>query len=133
MNHMTSNLQTGHELKGGKYRIVKVLGQGGFGITYLATTKTTVQGDLGGMEVEIKVAIKEFFMKEYQVREEDSAHVSTSLASRELSSLYRAKFIKEAQSLSKMKHPRIITVAGMFVGVLMDTLERTRPSDSRCR
>lgn len=114
MNHMTSNLQTGHELKGGKYRIVKVLGQGGFGITYLATTKTTVQGDLGGMEVEIKVAIKEFFMKEYQVREEDSAHVSTSLASRELSSLYRAKFIKEAQSLSKMKHLRIITVADVF-------------------
>ncbi|MBQ8463199.1 MAG: serine/threonine protein kinase [Prevotella sp.] len=110
-----THLQKNHELKGGKYRIEKVLGQGGFGITYLATTKTTVQGALGEMEVEIKVAIKEFFMKEYQLREGDSALVETpSMASRELASQYRAKFIKEAQSLSRMKHPRIITVADVF-------------------
>ena len=31
------SLQTGATLRGGTYRIDRVLGQGGFGITYLAT------------------------------------------------------------------------------------------------
>ena len=42
-------------LQGGKYKIESVLGQGGFGITYL------------GWQTRLnrRVAIKEFFMKEY--------------------------------------------------------------------
>lgn len=48
------NLKAGSQLQGGRYRIEKVLGQGGFGITYLG-----VQTSLDD-----KVAIKEFFMKE---------------------------------------------------------------------
>ena len=51
---MTFTLHPGDNLQGGKYRIEKVLGQGGFGITYLA-----IQGGL-----ERTVAIKEFFMRE---------------------------------------------------------------------
>ena len=53
-----STLKTGALLQGGRYKIEKVLGQGGFGITYLAE-----QTDLGR-----KVCIKEFFMKEYGER-----------------------------------------------------------------
>lgn len=34
-------------LQGKKYRIEKVLGQGGFGITYLATMKVEIKGPLG--------------------------------------------------------------------------------------
>ena len=49
MQHLRPNTT----LQGGKYRIERVLGQGGFGITYLA--RNTV--------FDIDVAIKEFFMK----------------------------------------------------------------------
>ena len=34
-----SNLPAGKSLQNGKYKIIKVLGQGGYGITYLASTK----------------------------------------------------------------------------------------------
>ena len=49
-------------LRGGKYRILRPLGHGSFGVTYLATAKFVVKGTLGEMETEVKVAVKEFFM-----------------------------------------------------------------------
>ena len=51
------------------YTIERVLGQGSFGITYLATFKTSVQGPLGMMEATVRAAIKEFFMREVNGRE----------------------------------------------------------------
>ena len=58
-------LKKGALLQGGKYKIEKVLGQGGFGITYLATQ----------INLNRKVAIKEFFMKDMCCREEDTNQV----------------------------------------------------------
>ena len=57
-------LQQGTILQGKtyQYKIDKVLGQGTFGITYLAMMKTTVAGPLGAIDTEVKVAVKEFFM-----------------------------------------------------------------------
>lgn len=99
----------------GKYKISKVLGQGGFGITYLAKQKITVEGPLGTIEAEIAVTIKEFFMKEFCNREEASTVVTVpSTGSAELVEKFRQKFIKEARNISKLNHPNIIKVLDVF-------------------
>jgi len=55
-------------LQGGKYRIEQVLGQGGFGNTYVGYNT----------EFEETVAIKEFFMKGVTERDETTSVVSVS-------------------------------------------------------
>ena len=40
-------LAEGTLLQGGKFKIEKSLGQGGFGITYLATQTISVEGSIG--------------------------------------------------------------------------------------
>lgn len=105
-------LKPGITLKGVTYRIEKVLGQGSFGITYLATAKFTTQGNLGSMVVEAKVAIKEFFMSEVNGRRDDGSTVEGSTGS--VFSNYRKKFRKEAENLSKLSHPNIVKVFDVF-------------------
>jgi len=92
-------------LQGGKYRIEKVLGQGGFGITYLATQ----------VVLNRKVAIKEFFMKEYCNRDAETSHVTIpSDGSKEFVARFRQKFIKEAQTIAGLNHPHIIRIYDVF-------------------
>ena len=99
------NLHINSFLQGGKYKIEKVLGQGGFGITYLGTQ----------VALNRKVAIKEFFMKEYCNRNEATSHVSVpSEGSKELVAKFKAKFIKEAQIIAKLSHPHIIRIHDIF-------------------
>lgn len=109
---MPHGLNKGATLQKGTYRIEKVLGQGSFGITYLATAKFTTQGSLGKMDVEAKVAIKEFFMSEVNGRHEDGSTVEGSTGS--VFSNYRKKFKKEAENLAKLEHPNIVKVFDVF-------------------
>ena len=98
-------LQPGTLLQGDRYRIIDVLGQGGFGITYLAEQ----------VMAERKVCIKEFFPKEYYNRNEDSRSISLgSQGSAEIMELYKAKFIKEAKTIAKLDHPNIIHIHDVF-------------------
>ena len=98
-------LQSGRLLQGGKYRIERVLGQGGFGITYQAVQ----------VALNRKVAIKEFFMKEYCNRDSETSHVSIpSEGSKELVGKFRQKFIKEAQNIAALNHPHIIRIHDIF-------------------
>ena len=90
---------------GGKYRREKVLGQGGFGITYLAE-----QTSLGR-----RVALKEFFMKEHCDRETSTSYVTVpSAGSRELVERFRQKFIKEARQIATFENSHIVRVIDVF-------------------
>lgn len=110
-----ATLHQGSVLQNGRYTIVRVLGQGGFGITYQATTKEKVTGNLGEMEVEVPVAIKEFFMKDTCLRDSYNNNVSIpSTGSTDQVDKYRQKFIKEAHNLAQLNHPNIVHVADVF-------------------
>lgn len=95
-------LTQGTLLHGGTYKIEKVLGQGSFGITYLAE-----HTNLGK-----KVAIKEFFMKELNSRGDDGS--ITGMSDGSLSQNYCQKFQKEAINLSRLDHPNIVRVTDSF-------------------
>ena len=101
-------LTTGTLLQGGKYKIESVLGQGAYGITYLATA--TMKGALGNIAV--KVAIKEFFSKELNTRKVDG-NVS-EVSSDSLAGKYSNMFLREARNLSHLKHDGIVNVLEAF-------------------
>ena len=98
-------LQTGTLLHQGEYRILSVLGQGGFGITYLGLQ----QG------LERRVAIKEFFMKDLCNRQEGDSQVSViSEGARQQVDRFRQKFLKEAKTLAALDNPHIIRIYNVF-------------------
>ena len=105
-------LKTGHTLQNGKYTIVKTLGSGTFGITYLATVRTEVNGQLGRMNVTVNVAIKEFYMHNVNSRRADGSSVEGTQNT--MAQNYRHKFRKEAENLSRLHHPNIVKVVDVF-------------------
>lgn len=99
------HLKPGTYLQGDKYRIIETLGNGGFGITYLA------EHELAGR----LVCIKEFFPKEYYNRDDNSCSISLgSKGSAEIMEAYKAKFIKEAKTIARLDHPNIIHIYDVF-------------------
>ena len=96
-------LPIGTELAG-DYRIARVLGAGGFGITYLAEETPLNRG----------VAIKEYFPSDFAARENTTLVRSKS---RGLDEDYRwglDRFIEEAQALATFDHANIVRVYRYF-------------------
>ena len=109
---MNECLKKGVRLHGGKYTIDRVLGQGSFGITYLAKMLYKTQTDLGEMEIEGRVCIKEFFMSEVNNRHNNGTSVEGSKGT--IFTNYRRKFRVEAENLFHLKHPNIVKVYDVF-------------------
>lgn len=109
------NLPDGYLLQKGKYKLTQVIGQGGFGITYKGVWFTEVKGSLGAMRTEVPVCIKEYFFKDYCVRDPQSYIVKVhSDTGKLLFHKFKEKLIKEAKILSEVHHPYIVNVLEVF-------------------
>ena len=93
-------------LKGGEFRIIKFLGHGGFGMTYLAE-----QISLNNR----KVCIKEFFPRDYY-RREDDAHRAVAISENFAKDMevYKQKFYKEATTIASFNHNNIVKIYDVF-------------------
>ena len=98
-------LESGTTLQNGKYKILKTLGQGGFGITYLAE-----QTGLG-----MRVAIKEFFLKGSCQRDNVTSRVSVPIKdNEELTQRCLKKFKSEARKIASLNNDHIINIIDIF-------------------
>lgn len=96
-----SQLKNSSILNNGAFQIRNVLGQGGFGITYLATYSRTGKS----------VAVKEFFPKDYCKRDGVTGYVTMLRPEMEK---YKRKFISEANKIAQLNHKGIIKVIEVF-------------------
>ena len=95
-------LPVGHQVHW--YEIRAVVGQGGFGITYLA--KDTNLDHL--------VAIKEYLPTNLAVRSGESTVHPVSEGRSSIFDWGLERFVREARTLAKFKHPNIVTVFSVF-------------------
>ncbi len=102
MQEHRNSLQAGYRLHW--YVIKRILGQGGFGITYLAEDTNLNQ----------QVAIKEYLPIELAVREQDASIYPVSGKHGEQFSWGLDRFMSEAQTLAQFKHPNIVRVLTVF-------------------
>lgn len=101
-NHHRNALPQGFKLHW--YSIDRVLGQGGFGITYLARDHNLEQD----------VALKEYVPSEIIVRAEDLSLQPRSADDAEQYKWGLDRFLSEARTLAKFVHPNIVQVFSVF-------------------
>jgi serine/threonine protein kinase/HAMP domain-containing protein len=87
-----------------EYRIERVLGQGGFGITYLATD----------VHLNAQVAIKEYLPEEIAFRAGDRSVSPNASRHRDRYREGLESFLVEARTLAAFRHPAIVRVARFF-------------------
>jgi serine/threonine protein kinase len=88
----------------GSYRILRVAGAGGFGITYEAEDAS----------LRIRVAIKEYYPVDFGERDASMRVRPRSEGHRRTFEWGRANFLREAQTLARFDHPGIVKVLRVF-------------------
>ncbi|MBF0584821.1 MAG: SUMF1/EgtB/PvdO family nonheme iron enzyme [Magnetococcales bacterium] len=94
-------LRTGHHLH--EYRVERILGAGGFGVTYLAYDESLQQ----------PVVIKEYMPNDLAVREGITVHPKSS-GDEETFRWGLDRFIQEARNLARFRHPNIVQILRFF-------------------
>ncbi len=97
-----NSLQPGSELHW--YEIREILGQGGFGITYLADDKNLAH----------EVAIKEYMPIDLAARGDDGSVIPISQSHHERYLWGLERFLEEARTLGLFNHPNIVRVRNVF-------------------
>ena len=87
-------LPIGTSLSAGQFTITSQIGAGGFGITYKA-----MDNELGRT-----VVIKECFPEDFCVREQHEVFARSKSYAKPIRSIVKM-FLREAQSLAKLRHP----------------------------
>lgn len=86
------------------FRIESVLGQGGFGITYKAVEET----------LQRHVAIKEFLPQQFAFRDGSGTVLPRSADDESMFQWGLTRFLDEARTLAKFRHPNIVSVMRFF-------------------
>ena len=97
-----NSLPAGYELNW--YRIDEILGQGGFGITYLAFDTNLDEHVAIKEYLPLELAVREGDHSVYPVSEDHSGHFEWGLE----------RFITEARTITKLKHPNLVRVRAVF-------------------
>lgn len=93
-----------HTVLGEDYTILRVLGQGGFGITYLAQDKV----------LNCEVVIKENLPTQFAGRDSTTLQVQPFLSNQANYEWAKKRFLDEARLLARLNHPHIVRVHRAF-------------------
>ena len=96
------SLPSGYGLQ--EYRIEKLLGVGGFGLTYLALDEN----------LNLRVALKEYLPADIASRAADQSIAPTSNDSAESFGWGKRRFLDESRTLASFRHPNIVRVMRFF-------------------
>ena len=108
-------LKKGYRLHTGKYQLLNIIGEGGFSLTYKGLWNTEIRGALGKITTQAPVCIKEYFFKDYCLRDEKTHFVQANSTNGNLIfNKYKEKIIKEARILSEIHHPNVVKVLEVF-------------------
>jgi hypothetical protein len=87
-----------------EYRIERVLGAGGFGLTYLANDEN----------LNLRVALKEYLPNDIALRAEDNSVRPRDDSVADAFAWGRQRFLDESRTLASFRHPNIVRVMRFF-------------------